>query len=426
MRPVRELLGAGARLASKLCHNTRGVIALKFAMAVPGLAVLVLGSVDLYAVQSDRSRMQDIADAAALAGARELGLAVDAVGPEGRALAYIEAQISGWSHGPTITPDVEVITLASGERALRAALHGNRPSFFGNMLPPGGWDMDAEATATSIAVTPLCVLVHSTSQDRTLNLKDQSQIRAPACLIHSNREVKVENVARITAASVQAVTRASGSISPAAQTGAAVVQDPFADLPIETTANLRDLLRCTAATIPQRISSGRHVLQPGVHCDNLTVDGTAELVLAPGEHWFLHASLQVKEDGRLSGTDVVLFFDKDSRFQFQDRSTISLEGRESGQYAGMVMIATRDNTQDFVIWSDHVETLLGVIYVPRARLIVQGTADVARESAWTVIVAQRMELKGAPSLFINADYDASDVPVPGGVGPTSGGSRLLN
>ena len=89
------------------------------------------------------------------------------------------------------------------------------------------------------------------------------------------------------------------------------------------------------------------------------------------------------------------------------------------------MVAYRGNRQDFIISSDQVESLLGVIYVPDATLIVEGSADVARESAWTVIVSQRLELKGSPQLFINANYTASDVPVPEGVGPSSGGSRLL-
>jgi hypothetical protein len=90
------------------------------------------------------------------------------------------------------------------------------------------------------------------------------------------------------------------------------------------------------------------------------------------------------------------------------------------------MASMRDNQQDFLISADHVESLLGVIYVPSARLIVEGTADVARDSAWTVIVARELRLSGSPSLFINANYDASDVPVPSGVGPRTGGSRLIN
>lgn len=425
LRALSALLKATVSFASKLHHNTRGVIALKFALAVPALAVLVLGGVDLAAVQSDRVKLQDIADAAALAGARELGVAVDAAGPEGRAMAYITAQLAEWTHGPqTVTPTVEVVTLEGGERALRAALHANRISFFGNLLPPGGWNFDAEATASSVGVTPLCVLTHGAEGKESLKLKDQSQIRAPGCLIHSNREIRVESVARITAALVQAVTRASGNIVPAASTGAVAIEDPFSAIDLDGRAR-REALGCSPSGLPREFSSGRHYLAPGVHCNGIKVQGTAELVLEPGEHWFLGGALEVKEDARLFGTDVVLIFDKKSKFEFKDRAMVSLDGRETGPYAGMVMIGTRDNDEDFIISSDNVDSLLGVIYVPSARLIVEGTSDVARESAWTVIVAQSLELKGSPSLFINAGYEFSDVPVPQGVGPSAGGSRLI-
>ena len=424
-RSCRRLLSVLARTTLKLGRNTQGVIALKFALAIPAIAVLSLGGVDLYAVQADKARLQEIADAAALAGARELGLAIDDRGPEGRASAFIQAQLADWTHGPqSIVPTVEVVTMDSGERALRAALAANRTSFFGNLLPPGGWNFTAEATATSIAVTPLCVLTHGSAGRESLNLKDSSQIRAPACLVHSNRDIKVEGVARITAAYVQAVHSARGSITPAAATGAVAIEDPFVDMDLDGRA-LRNALGCTLNSLPVKYDSGRHHLSPGIHCNGITVEGTAELILEPGEHWFLGGHLTVKQDARLTGVDVVLFFDKASKFDFKDHSIVNLDGRRSGAYAGMVMVGTRDNTQDFIISSDNVESLLGVIYVPSARLIVEGSADVARESAWTVIVAESLQLKGSPSLFVNANYDASDVPVPQGVGPSSGGSRLV-
>lgn len=426
-RSIRDFLRAGARLASKLGRNTRGVIALKFALAVPGLAVLVLGGVDLYAVQADRAKLQDIADAAALAGARELGLAVADSGPEGRAMAYIQGQLSEWAHGPqTITPTVDVVTLEGGERALRAVIDANRLSFFGNMLPPGGWNMHAEATATSIAVTPLCVLTHGASRDKTLNVKDSAQIRAPACLVHSNRDIAVEGVARLTAAAVQSVSRATGSIFPAPSTDAPPIEDPFAGLNLTSGTPLQTTTGCAVNRLPLTVSSGRHNLSAGIHCNAIIVQGTAEVVLGPGEHWFLGGALVVKENGRLIGENVVLFFGSRGKFDFTDHAQVNLSGRRTGEYAGLVMVASRDNRQDFIISSDNVESLLGVIYVPSATLIVEGSAAVARESAWTVVVAQTLQLKGSPQLFINANYRGSDVPVPEGVGPSSGGSRLIN
>lgn len=49
---------------------------------------------------------------------------------------------------------------------------------------------------------------------------------------------------------------------------------------------------------------------------------------------------------------------------------------------------------------------------PRSR------ASVAAESAYTVIVANRIDVKGA-TLVVNADYGGTDVPVPEGMGPHS-------
>jgi hypothetical protein len=44
---------------------------------------------------------------------------------------------------------------------------------------------------------------------------------------------------------------------------------------------------------------------------------------------------------------------------------------------------------------------------------------VAAQSAYTVVVADRIDINGA-RLVINSDYGATDVPVPAGIGPNSG------
>jgi hypothetical protein len=182
---------------------------------------------------------------------------------------------------------------------------------------------------------------------------------------------------------------------------------------------------CLTGVVPTVVNSGQHRLAAGVHCGGIDASGTAEIVLDAGEHWFLQGAMVIRGGARLTGSNVVLFFDRASRFDFREQAQISLEGRRTGAFAGLVMAATRDNAQPFNISADNVESLLGVIYVPSATITVEGTADVARESAWTVIVAKGLALKGSPQLYINADYDASSVPVPTGVGPRAGESRLI-
>ena len=43
---------------------------------------------------------------------------------------------------------------------------------------------------------------------------------------------------------------------------------------------------------------------------------------------------------------------------------------------------------------------------------------IADQSAYTVIVARTIELQSGPNLVLNANYGATNVPVPQGVGPT--------
>lgn len=409
-----------AKFVRTLLWADEGTIALKFALVGPAIIMLGAGGMDLMAVNSAKGRLQAIADAAALAAAPSLSLASDGSTARERADAFVKGQISEWGDAPSYEATYEVLD-RGGQRAIRVLIEANRPSFFANLLPPGGWDFIADATASTAGLVPLCVLVTGSSGSKLLNIKDSGRMNAPACMVHSNRDIDVEG-GGISAAATQAVTTARGFISPAGNNGAAPIEDPFTSLDLD----LSKKADCTPAEKgkPLKVSSGTHYIPPGKHCAGIDASGTARLILDPGEHFFLGGHLTVKEDARLEGSDVVLFFDKASKFDFKDRALIRLDGRKEGPYAGIVMGGTRDNTQDFIISADHVDSLLGVIYVPSAQLIVEGKSDVARDSAWTVIVARSVQLKGSPSLFINANYDASDVPVPAGVGPR-GGARLI-
>ena len=415
---LRTVIAAAGRLA----RAENGSIALKAALILPCVIVLGAGALDLTQVQATKVRLQDIADSAALASANDLSLATDGSNAIERARIFVQSHLAEWSEAPTVDATYDVVDV-SGQRAIRVGLAANRPSFFANLLPPGGWNIRAQSTATTMGMVPLCVLVTGSSGSKLLNVKDSGRMNAPACMVHSNRDIDVEG-GTVTAAAVQAVTSARGMISPAPGTGAARVSDPFSHLDLD----LSKRADCTPAEKgrPLKVSSGTHYIAAGKHCGGIDASGTARLILDPGDHFFLGGHLVVKEDARLEGADVVLFFDKASKFEFKDRARVSLDGRKSGAFAGMVMGGTRDNTQDFIISADHVESLLGVIYVPSAKLIVEGKADVARDSAWTVIVAEGVQLKGSPSLFINANYEVSDVPVPAGVGPRAGGSRLID
>jgi hypothetical protein len=223
----------------------------------------------------------------------------------------------------------------------------------------------------------------------------------------------------LAASMTQTVGTATGSISPAPQIGAPAIPDPFAStkLKIPLLCNLLDIV----------YDVGVVVLSPGVHCGNITVRKGASVLLLPGEHYFEHGDLVLKQNSTLKGSDVVLVFDDSSHFQFDDNSTIDLKGRQSGSLAGFVVVTTPANKGVFEISSDAARVLLGTVYIPSAQLEVSGqNAVVADQSAWTVVVAKGLTMAGTSNLVINTAYAGSGVPVPQGVGAPVNHVRLMN
>lgn len=215
----------------RLLQDSRGSIAVKFALAVPVIALLSAGSIDLMAVSASKSRLQSIADNAALAGARSLTLAADKILAEQRAENFVEGEMSQWSGAPTLTATY-VVTEAKDGRHLKVTLNGHRPSFFGSLLPPGGWNFSAEATASPVGQTPLCAI--GTGKGAALDAISSigaSRLTAPDCMVHSNSNILTKNTASITASLVQTVLGVTGSgIKPTAGQGAIPIDDPFASM----------------------------------------------------------------------------------------------------------------------------------------------------------------------------------------------------
>jgi hypothetical protein len=56
--------------------------------------------------------------------------------------------------------------------------------------------------------------------------------------------------------------------------------------------------------------------------------------------------------------------------------------------------------------------------------LVDSDMPVSQRAAFTIIVANRLVFEGGPEFFINANYGATDVPVPQGLGSVSGMARL--
>jgi hypothetical protein len=392
-------------------------------MAIP-LSMIVVMTLEMVSLSSERARMQAAVDAAALAGARELAVAGGgARNASGFAESFALNQVADLA--PRVTMD---FTASQNERGFQVSGVGVRGSFFGNLVPPGGFKIEVNAIAEALNQQPLCVLAlpdNEEDEDESSGLSavKNSMVQANNCLVHSNGSMTTKGRGVVTAGTIQARHTAFGTgYTPAANTGALEVDDPFQGRTIKRNGV------CSGAKDTDYNVSGNweSVLHAGVHNREVSVSGNGRLTLTAGDHYFCYG-LTVKDNGTLLGDDVVLIFDKEGTFEAKQRSDISLIGRRTGDWAGFVIVTTRQNDEEMEISSSNVDKLLGTIYLPNAELLINAAGAVAEDSKWSVVVAKDIILDKDARLVINTDYAGSGVPVPVGVGDNvanKGGPRL--
>jgi hypothetical protein len=396
-------------------------VAVWASLALPSLAVLGIGATELVELNRERARLQDVVDTAALNGAHELGSgASEGLGERVKA-AVIEAA-GPLAPGRSLTPAAEV----DGD-LLHVSAESRRPSFFGSMLPPGGFRTAVATSAQAVRVVPTCVTALK-ADGEVIKLEERAKLEAPRCGVAGNDNIEVQRDARLTGASVHAtgIRKGTGPILPEVLTGAPVTADPFRTKTLDFGGCL---------TTPKQDIKVEHdqtrTLAPGVHRGKLEITNTASVTLAAGVHVFCDGDLLVKDEARLSGAGVALLFRKDAKLKFENDAQVDLTGARTGAWAGFLIAAARDNTGDFEIKSVGVRRLEGVIYLPAAKLKVDTTqfgappveGDVSEAAKWTVAVVSELNVKGAPHLYVNDDYAGSPVPLPQALRPS--GAKLV-
>ncbi|MEM8648827.1 MAG: hypothetical protein AAGF86_21165, partial [Pseudomonadota bacterium] len=126
-------------------------------------------------------------------------------------------------------------------------------------------------------------------------------------------------------------------------------------------------------------------------------------------------SLGASKDGPLAG---LLFYEK------LDPAVIAAATQRSSFFSVFRDLGDLSTMRTHRIRSNNARQLLGTIYLPNSILQIDANAPVADESAYTAVVVRRLWLLEGPHLVLNADYSATDVPVPSSI--AGGEAKLTN
>jgi Flp pilus assembly protein TadG len=428
--------------------DTRGGLMAVAGLSIPVVVLAGAATVEYGNVALRRTQLQNAADNAAVTAARELTLA--------NSETYVVNLAKQIARTQAKAPDTSLTRIDAeiqNRRSwVRVDITETVSSVLGRALTLPSSEISVSATGQIVGTTRLCLLALDAKAPGAGNFHKNAALTATSCSIYSNSSkpdgIKIEDGATVTAASICS----AGGI----KKGSAIING---DVTTDCPAKPDPLASREAPTVPasclyeKLVVDGKKTatiaLTPGRYCGGLTVTNGAQVSLASGVYVIDNGPLKVDKDGSLKGENVGFYFIGDKGgLLFDGKSTIDLSARKDAPMEGLLLFEARavdapvepipdvkgpappppansGPMRTYRIISDNARNLLGTIYLPAGRLIIDAKNPVADRSAYTIIVAKQVELFDGPNLYLNADYSATDVPVPAGVGPTTSRSVTL-
>ncbi|MBV9076773.1 MAG: hypothetical protein JO048_04735 [Methylobacteriaceae bacterium] len=403
------------------------------------LAMAVVASVEYGSLAGRRSTLQKAADAAAIAATQQLRLSNNTDSVVESTVQTVLLQNAPVPNGTSRAVTTEIL---NGRTSVRVTARETVSSIMGRLLSMPTMDIAATAAAQLSGTSKLCLVTLDKRQKQALNLDKDSLITASGCAIYSNSKDKEGLSADRGAQATAAMICSAGGVK---NKSARLYPTPNTDCP-----GIGDPLRASqapaiGACLANKLTvSSSQTLDPGNYCGGLQIKGTAQVTLRPGVYVINDGPLIVTDQASLTGQDVGFYFTGDlGGARFDPDTTISLAAPRSGEMAGLLFFEDgyvsnpvplppgpkgslpppplgSQPMRQYRITSNNAPTLLGTIYLPAGRLVIDSNRPVAERSAYTVIVARQLDLNSGPNLYLNSNYAGSDVPVPQGVGSNSG------
>ena len=463
--------------------DIRGNVAVTAAVILPLLLAFAGGGIDFYRWGNEQSQLQELADSLALRGAREFLLANST--PAQVETVVKSTLVNGVAESFGFSSDLKIEVVANLQDlsvSVRLAKTANKALIL-TKFEPYKSGLDLTSTAVARGGQEVCVIALEDRGAGAIAGYVGAELNAGGCSIISNSTspdgIVMSGQSMLSASTICSAGGVFGgnrAFTPSPILDCPVYEDPLRERqqPAVGTCDEVDLVVGTQSkdtalaawresvgeaqetrangsgngSKPQNKNSTtdantdtsttnndtsmqrtQYTLDPGVYCGGIVVASDADLRLNPGIYIMKDGPLYVDRGAHLTGENVSFYFEGDtSTFFFQEDSKISLTATKDGLLAGILFFEDRNAplNRQHVILSNDARLLLGTIYLSRGIFFVETFLPIADQSAYTVIVANKVYLDGMPTLVLNSDYSSTDIPVPDGVGPVGGTVALRN
>lgn len=419
MNVRRNLIGSFA-------GSRNGNFVVTFALISSMLLTLVGGAIDFVSYSTQKKNIQATVDAAALAAVSEANLK----GWNEKVAIAVAEHVAESNYrdklGADIAFTVETTVDPTNRQVHVKLIQDHYPYFYKAFFPSP--QITTSATATAAGSTNVCVIGLELKDSGTISLTQQAVMTAGSCAVYSNSTSRTglgstQNAIMNTglACSAGGYSGSSSNYATPPITDCPSITDPLENRSPPTYTNSCDYNDFW-------VKSGSTVtISPGVYCGGIDVGGNSVVTVGPGIYIIKDGPIDIYAGASFVGEGVGLYFTgSNAYFSAYGKSIINLKAPSSGSMAGLLMFQDRKSSEtDFVIKSKSARNLLGTIYLPNGNFIVDANNKIAEDSAYTAIVARRVQLGSFTDLVLNTDYNGTTVPVPTGLGPSRGSAVRL-
>jgi Flp pilus assembly protein TadG len=390
---------------SRLWKGRAGGVFVYFAIAAPVLIGIAGASIDVGLWYANKRLVQSAVDSAALAGALELRRTdetdADAIHADVETAVNLDAAINGYSAG---NGDGIVVDTSNSPR-VAVTITRPVPGLLSQVVFTEQTNVAARAVARA-DVNDSCIWSLNPSSSGAVTVQGAAQVDL-ACGVIANSSsgagINENGTGCLNATEVKVVGGTGGDcINPTPGTGIDPVDDPLAALPAPSYSN--------PPCINQPPVTGNgpdpQYLNPGVYCNQLTINTTRKVIFRPGLYVLDGASLTISGSSDVEGTDVSFYLTENNDIQAENISiaggaTVILSAPSDGPLPGILFYHDRNAPtihHDLTGGADM--QLNGIIYFPTSELNFTGGSTLTDSAS--IIIADQVTFTGDVHL---GDFD---------------------
>lgn len=328
------MLGWITRRVKQVGLCTRGNIAIIFGLTAPFVIAITGVAVDYGGWLNQRTKMQNVADAAALAAARLYSETQNAAAAAQQANAVLDAH------------DLEQVTrttrLVDGDEAYEVTLRQPGKQYFSGLLSSRPPVIGVSAKASISTGPGPCILTLDPHATKTLWLDSNARMNVLGCNVHANsgnsQGMYAGSNSRLDAELSCVVGGYGGSTShynPEPVTGCAPVRDPMAHIP--------EPIFGGCSFNGHELDDATTTLKPGVYCGGLTIKGNSNVTFSPGTYVIKNGRFVVDSNSRVTGTGVTFYLTgSNATIEFTSNTVVNFSAPTSGPQAGVIFFEDRN------------------------------------------------------------------------------------